>query len=154
VVAHELGHIVHRDFILMTMAGMLVQILYMVYVAFTRTQRSSSKDGNKLAVIGIIALIGYYIGIYLLLYLSRTREYLADGFSAERVAPRALASALVKIAYGIVAVEDTEATQSLLRSRRHLGVVDVPERALCGARRRERERQGGRGGRSHAVRRL
>ncbi|MGH6736805.1 MAG: M48 family metalloprotease [Methyloceanibacter sp.] len=38
VVAHELGHIVNRDFILMTMAGMLVQILYMIYVTFSRAK--------------------------------------------------------------------------------------------------------------------
>jgi len=51
VVAHELGHIVNRDFILMTMAGMLVQILYQLYAAFAKSQRSSSsKEGNKLAV--------------------------------------------------------------------------------------------------------
>jgi len=134
VVAHELGHIVNRDFILMTMAGMLVQILYQLYAVFARSQRSSSsKEGNKLAVIGIVALVGYYIGIYLLLYLSRTREYLADAFSASRVEPRHLASALVKIAYGIVAVEDTEATQSLLRSaRQHLGVIDVKNARYTG----------------------
>ncbi|MGZ8416753.1 MAG: M48 family metalloprotease [Methyloceanibacter sp.] len=65
VVAHELGHIVNRDFILMTMAGMLVQILYQLYAMFARSQRSSSsKEGNKLAVIGLVALVGYYIGIY------------------------------------------------------------------------------------------
>ncbi len=132
VVAHELGHIVNRDFILMTMAGMLVQILYMIYAVFARSQRSSSKEGNKLAVIGIVALIFYYIGIYLLLYLSRTREYLADSFSAARVEPQHLASALIKIAYGIVAVEDTEETQSLLRSTRHLGVVDVQNARYTG----------------------
>ena len=78
------------------------------------------------------ALIGYYIGLYLLLYLSRTREYLADAFSAGRVEPKHLASALVKIAYGIVKVEDTEATQSLLRSTRHLGVIDVKNAAASG----------------------
>ncbi len=44
----------------------------------------------------------YYVGIYLLYYLSRTREYLADAFSAEHVEARHLAAALVKIAYGIV----------------------------------------------------
>lgn len=126
VVAHELGHIVNRDFILMTAAGTLVQILYQVYAALTRQARSSSdKKGNNLAIIGVIALVLYYVGIYLLFYLSRTREYLADAFSAERVEARHLASALVKIAYGIVKVEDTEATQSLLQSTRHMGVVDV-----------------------------
>ena len=133
VVAHELGHIVNRDFILMTMAGMLVQILYQIYAVLGRPQRtSSSKEGNKLAIIGLVALVGYYVGIYLLLYLSRTREYLADAFSAGRVEPRHLASALIKIAYGIVTIEDTEATQSLLRSTRHLGVIDVKNARYTG----------------------
>ncbi len=72
VVAHELGHIVNRDFILMTMAGMLVQILYQVYAALTRGGGSTDKKG-KGAIVGIAALLCYYIGIFLLLYLSRTR---------------------------------------------------------------------------------
>jgi Zn-dependent protease with chaperone function len=126
VVAHELGHILNRDFMLMTMAGMLVQILYQVYAALMRSSGGSSDKKGKGAIIGLAALLCYYIGIYLLLYLSRTREYLADAFSASRVEPRHLATALIKIAYGIVAVEDTEATQSLLRSTRHLGVIGRP----------------------------
>jgi Zn-dependent protease with chaperone function len=132
VVAHELGHIVNRDFILMTMAGMLVQILYQVYAALARSRSSSSDRKGYGALVGLAALICYYVGIYLLLYLSRTREYLADAFSAERVEARHLANALVKIAYGIVAVEDTEATQSLLRSTRHLGVIDVKNARYTG----------------------
>jgi Zn-dependent protease with chaperone function len=132
VVGHELGHIVNRDFILMTMAGMLVQILYQVYAALARSRTSSSDRKGYGALVGLAALICYYVGIYLLLYLSRTREYLADAFSAERVEARHLANALVKIAYGIVAVEDTEATQSLLRSTRHLGVVDVKNARYAG----------------------
>jgi Zn-dependent protease with chaperone function len=125
VVAHELGHIVNRDFILMTAAGTLVQILYQVYAALARASRGSSDKQGGGAAVGLIALVLYYIGIYLLFYLSRTREYLADAFSAERVEARHLASALVKVAYGIVKVEDTDATQSLLQSTRHMGVVDV-----------------------------
>ena len=136
VVGHELGHIVNRDFILMTMAGMLVQILYQVYAALAMS-RSSQTTRRVGAIIGLAALICYYIGIYLLLYLSRTREYLADAFSAGRVEPKHLASALVKIAYGIVKIEDTEATQSLLRSTRHLGVIDV-KNASARPDRRER----------------
>lgn len=125
VVAHELGHIVNRDFIVMTAAGTLVQILYQIYAAFSRSSRSSSKKGNGGAAIALAAIVLYYIGIYLLFYLSRTREYLADAFSAERIEARHLASALIKIAYGIVKVEDSEATQTLLRSTRHMGVIDV-----------------------------
>ncbi len=132
VVAHELGHIVHRDFIVMTAAGTLVQILYQVYAAAMRSSRGGGKNKGGPAMVGIAALVMYYIGIYLLYYLSRTREYLADAFSAERVEARHLASALVKIAYGIVKVEDTESTQSLLQSTRHMGVIDVKNARYSG----------------------
>lgn len=126
VVAHELGHIVHRDFLVMTVAGMLVQMLYQVFAAFTRAKSSgSSKKGNQLVIVGIVAYVLYTIGIYVLLYLSRTREYLADRFSAERVGARHLCNALVKIAYGIAEAGDTEASRDLLAGTRHLGVVDV-----------------------------
>ncbi|MDH4982681.1 zinc metalloprotease HtpX [Hyphomicrobium sp. D-2] len=136
VVAHELGHIVHRDFIVMTAAGTLVQIMYQIYAAAMRSSRQGSSGNSKnkggQALVGIGALIAYYVGIYLLYYLSRTREYLADAFSAERVEGRHLASALVKIAYGIVKAEDTDATQSLLQSTRHMGVVDVKNARYSG----------------------
>jgi len=125
VVAHELGHIVHMDFLVMTVAGTLVQMLYVIYSALTR-QRSggSSKGKNNAAAVGLIAYVMYLIGTYLLLYLSRTREYLADSFAAERVEARHLANALVKIAYGIAEADDTDASRELLASTRHMGVVD------------------------------
>lgn len=132
VVAHELGHIVNRDFIVMTAAGTLVQILYQVYAAAMRSSRSGGKNKGGQALVGVAAIIMYYAGIYLLYYLSRTREYLADAFSAERVEGRHLASALVKIAYGIVKVEDTDAAQSLLQSTRHMGVIDVKNARYSG----------------------
>jgi Zn-dependent protease with chaperone function len=127
VVAHELGHIVNRDFLVMTVAGMLVQMLYVLYSSLTRTQSgssSSSKDKNNLFIVGVAAYVMYLLGTYILLYLSRTREYLADSFSAERVEARHLANALVKIAYGIAQAADTEETRQLLASTRHMGVVD------------------------------
>ena len=153
VVAHELGHIVNRDFILMTMAGMLVQILYQLYAVFARSQRSSSsKEGNKLAVIGIVALVGYYIGIYLLLYLSRTREYLADAFSASRVEPRHLASALgqdrLRYSRGRGYRGDAKPVALDAASRRDRR----EERALHRPARRERGIEPRIGGGSHAVR--
>jgi len=132
VVAHELGHIVNRDFIVMTAAGTLVQILYQVYAASMRAGRSGGKNKGGQALVGIAALVLYYVGIYLLYYLSRTREFLAGAFSAERVEARHLASALVKVAYGIVKVEDTEASQSLLQSTRHMGPVDVKKARYSG----------------------
>lgn len=130
VVAHELGHIVHRDFLVMTAAGMLVQMLYVIYAALTRSSGNSRNKGAAVAV-GIAAYVMYVLGTYILLYLSRTREYLADSFSAERVEARHLANALVKIAYGIATVGEPETagaeegpSRQLLASTRHLGVMD------------------------------
>ncbi|HWK39305.1 MAG TPA: M48 family metalloprotease, partial [Hyphomicrobium sp.] len=71
VVAHELGHIVNRDFIVMTAAGTLVQILYQVYAAAMRSSRSGGKNKGGQALVGVAAIIMYYAGIYLLYYLSR-----------------------------------------------------------------------------------
>jgi Zn-dependent protease with chaperone function len=125
VVAHELGHIVHLDFLVMTVAGTLVQMLYVIYSSLTRQQSGgSSKGKNNLAIIGFVAYVMYVLGTYILLYLSRTREYLADAFAAERVEARHLANALVKIAYGIAEAADDDKTRELLASTRHMGVVD------------------------------
>ncbi len=122
VVAHELGHIVNRDFIVMMVASTLVQILYEIYAILIRA-RGKRSGGAKL--IALIAYVLYIIGIYLLYYLSRTREYLADAFSAKVTEPNDLSNALIKIAYGIVAAEDDDRSKRLLQSTRHLGIIDV-----------------------------
>lgn len=126
VVAHELGHIVNRDFLVMTVAGTLVQMLYVIYSSLTKTKSGGgdSKGKNALAAIGIASYVMYLLGTYILLYLSRTREYLADSFAAERVEARHLANALVKIAYGIAEATDSDETRQLLASTRHMGVMD------------------------------
>jgi Zn-dependent protease with chaperone function len=122
VVAHELGHIVHRDFMVMMVASTLLQILYEIYAVLIRAR------GRKSGGVKIIALAAYFfyvIGIYLLYYLSRTREYLADAFSAKITDPSDLSNALIKIAYGIVMAEDDDKAKRLLQSTRHLGIIDV-----------------------------
>jgi len=127
VVAHELGHVVNRDFIVMMIASTLVQILYEIYATFRRPSRSGGRDksrGAKLAI-ALSAYALYMIGIYLLFYLSRTREYLADKFSSQVIEPKHLANALIKIAYGIVIAEDNNNSKRLLQSTRHLGIIDV-----------------------------
>jgi Zn-dependent protease with chaperone function len=122
VAAHELGHIVNRDFIVMMVASTFVQILYEIYASFSRIR---GEKAGALRLIGLAALVFYYISIYLLLFLSRTREYLADQFAAKYTPPQDLANALIKIAYGIVTAEDTESATRLLESTRHLGIMDV-----------------------------
>jgi len=131
VYAHELGHIKHLDFIVMTVANTLLMILYEIYVVFTR-MRSSGKN-NPLPLIGLISLIFWLIGTYVVLYLSRTREYMADRFSAlETKNPNALSTALVKIAYGIAAQPDEAGSNRLLASTRSMGVSDYKSAETVG----------------------
>jgi Zn-dependent protease with chaperone function len=122
VVAHELGHVVNRDFIVMMIVSTLVQILYEIYVSLIHA-RGKKSEGAKLIAVFVYFL--YIIGIYILYYLSRTREYLADAFSAKVTDPRDLSNALIKIAYGIVTAEDDDKAKKLLESTRHLGIIDV-----------------------------
>ncbi|NJK60780.1 MAG: M48 family metalloprotease [Oscillatoriales cyanobacterium SM2_1_8] len=104
VYAHELGHIVNYDFVWMTVAATLVQILYLVYTLARRMGESGSDKKKDLAQnVALVAYLFYLAGTYLLLYLSRTREYFADRFAAQVTGdPNALSRALVKIAYGIL----------------------------------------------------
>ncbi len=136
VYAHELGHIVHWDFAVMTVASTLVQICYLIYTT-ARTVMRSMGD-NKLADVAktasLVAYIFYFIGTYLLLYLSRTREYFADHFAAEVTGnPNGLSRSLVKIAYGIVE-EGSRAKEPsrLIEGTRALGIYDAKAAATTG----------------------
>lgn len=113
VVAHECGHIIHRDFIWMTIASAIPLLLYSFYQGLWTYARISSfrsgsrEDADKLGAVAIVAAIGafiaYWISHYVVMFLSRVREYYADRFSAESTGqPGALSRALVKIAYGMV----------------------------------------------------
>jgi Zn-dependent protease with chaperone function len=122
VIAHELGHIVNRDFIVMMVASTLVQIMYEIYAVLIRAR---GKKAGYAKIIALAAYVFYIVGIYLLLYLSRTREYLADTFSAQITDPQTLSDALIKVAYGIVAADDDDRSKRLLASTRQLGIMDV-----------------------------
>jgi Zn-dependent protease with chaperone function len=113
----------------MMVASTLVQLLYEMYFWLSR---SKGDRKNNLAAVGFIAYILYIIASYLLLFLSRTRELLADKFGAEVTEPEDLSNALIKIAYGIVSEEDSGATTRLLHSTRHMGLVDVKDAKHAG----------------------
>jgi heat shock protein HtpX len=98
VLAHEIGHIEHWDFAIMTVAALAPLIMYQFY-AFTR-------NSNNLRAIAYGAFVCYWISQFIVLLLNRTREYFADHYAAEVThAPDNLSSALVKIAYGMVRAE-------------------------------------------------
>ncbi|MFW9778631.1 MAG: M48 family metalloprotease [Candidatus Heimdallarchaeota archaeon] len=116
VVSHESGHIIHRDFIWMTVAAAIPLIAYSFYqglwtfARYSTQSRGGRRGSDDAASVGAIAavaavgaLIAYVLSRYIVLFLSRVREFYADSFSAEATGqPGALSRALVKIAYGMV----------------------------------------------------
>jgi len=105
VVAHELGHIAHWDFVVMTVAAAVPLLLYILYISTrSRRGRRRGKSGGYAALIAIVSYVAYIISHYIVLLLSRVREYYADQFSGRATGnPDALATALVKVAYGLAA---------------------------------------------------
>ena len=105
VVAHELGHIRNRDFIIMTMVQALVLALWTMYYA----SRTSSRSNNWYIVLA--AFVAYQVSYYASLLLSRLREYMADYSSAQITGnPNHLSYALVKIAYGLAKTQTVGAS--------------------------------------------
>lgn len=106
VVGHELGHARHWDILVMTLASVVPLILYYIFRIFYGATRGggSGKGKGGAAIMALMSYLLYIVAEYVVLWLSRTREYWADRFSGEATGkPNALASALVKIAYGLVA---------------------------------------------------
>jgi len=124
VAAHELGHIRHYDFAVMTLASTTLQLLYEMYWLFTRSL--SKGKNNPLPAIGLMAYVLWLVGTYLVLFLSRTREYMADAFAAKACGdPAPLQRALVRIAYGMAEVQRTgTANVRLLEATRAMGIFD------------------------------
>jgi heat shock protein HtpX len=112
VVAHEVSHIVNRDVMFMTFAGIMLGSIVLISEVFLRglwfsgggrySSKSSKSSGQGQMIIMIVAIAFAILAPILaqLLYfaISRKREYLADA-SAVRYTryPEGLASALEKI---------------------------------------------------------
>ena len=133
VVSHELGHVVHNDFILMTLVFavplVLLTIARWAYYAswFSRTRnKEGAIIGLALIAIAILSYIAYFIGYLISLIISRIREYYADEHAAELTEnPNALSTALVKIAYGLlVDAQYEEKQKSGVRALRSIGIFD------------------------------
>ena len=94
--AHEVGHVKHWDFAVMTLAAVVPMTLYLVFVI----ARGSGRGEARAVAIG--AYVAYLVSQVTLLSLSRSREYAADHWSCEATGHGdALCSALVKVAYGM-----------------------------------------------------
>jgi heat shock protein HtpX len=115
VVAHEISHILHRDILYVTLAGIMLGSIVLLSQIFLRGMFYSSMGSRRryssggrgggqaaiiMLVVAIVAAILAPIMAQLLYFaLSRKREYLADAGAARLTRyPEGLASALEKIA--------------------------------------------------------
>ncbi len=106
VVAHELGHARNWDMALMTLANLVPLLAYFLYRAALSLGRADDKYRLPTWAVAVGAYVVYIVSEYIVLWFSRTREYNADRFAGSVTGnPNALASALVKIAYGLAAQE-------------------------------------------------
>lgn len=123
VVGHELGHIAHWDFVVMTFAAAVPLVLYVLYATSRGFGGGRGRDRGQLgAMAGLVALVSYVAYIvsqYIVLLLSRVREYFADRFAGELTGdPDKMATALVKIAYGLASAQPAEGDEEKKQSQR------------------------------------
>jgi heat shock protein HtpX len=110
VIGHELGHIKHRDYIVMTVLSALPLLAYLIArgtwtaARFAGSSRKKEEGSIKAAffAVAIISYIVYIVSLFCVMRLSRLREHYADAYSAYVTdSPRSLESALAKITYGL-----------------------------------------------------
>jgi len=103
VMAHELAHVKNRDTLVMTMTATIAGAISML-ANFGLLFRGNDSRGNVLAML-LAVIVAPFAAMLVQLAISRTREYGADRGGAEMHGnPRALASALAKLARGAEAV--------------------------------------------------
>jgi Zn-dependent protease with chaperone function len=136
VFAHEFGHIVHSDFIIMVLVSAIPVLFYVIarwafwtgrYTVGRSRDDEGSYVGLALFAVGVLAYIAYILGYFISLVVSRYREYYADEHSGEVLEnPNYLSTALVKIAYGLLEAQDrkSEANKSTIHSLRGLGIYN------------------------------
>jgi len=98
VIAHELGHVKNRDILIGSLAAVLAQaIMFLSRMAMWVSPRDEEGRSNPLAGI-VIMIVGPLAAILLQMAVSRSREYMADAYSARLTGrPDMLASALERL---------------------------------------------------------
>jgi heat shock protein HtpX len=99
VMAHELSHVKHRDVLIMTIASFFASVAaMMMQFGFFFGGGDDDDGGLPFIVILLASFVVYIVSFFLMLALSRYREFAADRGSALITGrPSALSSALVKI---------------------------------------------------------
>jgi heat shock protein HtpX len=126
VMAHELTHVKNRDVMIMTIASFFASVaaMMMQFGFFFGGSSGDDDDGAPAFIIVLLAsFVVYIVSFFLMLALSRYREFSADrGAAIITGRPSALASALVKISTAM----DRVPTQDLREAERMNAFFIVP----------------------------
>jgi heat shock protein HtpX len=118
VMAHELTHVKNRDVLLMTIASFFAALASFIvqFGFFFGGSSDSDDDSPSWAIVLLVSFVVYILSFFLMLALSRYREFVADRGSALITGrPSALSSALLKITSGIERVpqQDLRAAEGM-----------------------------------------
>jgi heat shock protein HtpX len=95
--AHELSHVKHRDVLIMTIASFFASLAAII-TQFGFFFGGDSDDNPSFLVVLLVSFAVYILSFFLMMALSRYREFAADrGAAVVTGRPSALASALVRI---------------------------------------------------------
>jgi heat shock protein HtpX len=112
VMAHELTHVKNRDVLIMTVASFFATVASMIAqmgLWFGGGFGDDDDGAPAFIVILLVSFVVYIISFFLMLALSRYREYSADrGAALITGRPSALSSALMKIAGAMQRVPDQD----------------------------------------------
>ena len=112
VMAHELAHVRNRDTLIMTMVATIAGAISMLANFGLFFRGGGDNRGAMLATI-LAVIVAPFAAMIVQMAISRTREYGADRGGAEISGnPRALASALAKLAHGAAAVPNPVAERN------------------------------------------
>lgn len=102
VIGHEIAHLKHRDMLVITLLSVIPLICYWVAWNFMWGGMFGRRgQGGYAALVGLGAMLDYFVSNLLVLAGSRIREYAADERSVRLGnAPNHMASALYKLVYG------------------------------------------------------
>jgi heat shock protein HtpX len=98
VMAHELTHVKHRDVLIMTIASFFASLAAIMLQFGFFFGGDGDDDNPSILVVLLVSFLVYVISFFLMMALSRYREFAADrGAAIVTGRPSALASALVKL---------------------------------------------------------
>src|SRR5579885_3203486 len=115
VVAHELGHVLHRDILISSVAATLASALtFLARMAFWFGPRGEDEEDRGSDWAGLLMMIVAPLAALLIqMAISRTREFSADAASAKYThSPDGLISALRKLEAGVARDPMTDASPS------------------------------------------